>query len=175
MIKKKLSIFLFLLILLQTGCKEDPSYNPFDELFDISISKVVSNGCDTLFGECGYINLIEKSKTAKMYYQTHFDDCYEVVAKGYVYHIDTFRLANFEDYFTNQELKDSIKQLPFDINILDLNINKYNYSYLDRDEEGARIVNRDIRDTVELRFNIAETDHLKLFVRNLEYFVGKTE
>ncbi len=171
---KKISIPLSIFFLfIQIECKKDPTYNPFDQEFDISINQVIKNGCDTLSAGCGYYNLTEKSTTSRMYYQIYSDEFYEVVAKGYVYHIDTFRFNSREDFYNKkQTIKDSIIQLQFNISKLNQKIEKYNYSYLDRRMNSIRILNKINQDTVVLELNIAETDHPRYFVRNLEYFKG---
>lgn len=173
MIKKVPISFLVFWLLVQLGCKKAPTYNPFDQEFDISISHVVKNGCDTLSAGCGYYNLIEKSTSSRMYYQIYSDDFHEVVAKGYVYHIDTFRFKSREDFYNEKQIiKDSIIQFQFNINNLNQKIEKYDYSYLDRKKNTIRILSKENQDTVVLKFNIAETDHPRYFVRNLEYFEG---
>jgi len=169
---KKILILIFLvqLIIIQLGCKKDPTYNPFDKEFNISIKEVIQNGCDTIPAGCGYFNFTEKSSPAKMYYQVFYEDFFKVVAKGFVYHIDTFKLNNSVEYY---ELRDSLEKLPFKTSKLNKNLLKYNYSFLDLNQKTVRIVNQNIEDTISLKMRIATIDYNRnLFVRNLEYFVG---
>lgn len=168
---RPLFLMLVILMFLQIACKDEPTYDPFDDVFDVSIRKLIKEGCDTLPAGCNYYNLIEKSVTSRMYYQVYGEDFSDVVAKGYVYHIDTFRIKNKKDFYRNDDLQDSLLQVPFDISLFNKAISKYKYSYLDREKEVLRILNNEIQDTVILRFNLAETYHPEYVVRNLEYFI----
>ncbi len=40
--------------------KQTPTYNPFDEVFDVDINQLVE--CDTIFAECGYIQFSTKNR-----------------------------------------------------------------------------------------------------------------
>lgn len=172
--KNNIILLLLISMCFQFGCKKSPTYNPFDEEFDISVRQVIRDGCDTLSAGCNYYNLVEKNRPYIMYYQIHSSDFYDVVAKGFAYHIDTFRLGSRENFYNKREqISDSLFQLQFDIQRFNKIIEKYNYSYLEKERRTVNIINREIQDTIALKFNIAETNDPRCFVRNLEYSVGK--
>lgn len=108
-----------------------------------------------------------------MYYQIYSDDLFEVVAKGYVYHVDTFRFKSRKDYYNKRQVnEDSIFQLQFNISNLNQKIEKYSYAYFDRARQSVRILDESKQDTVVLEFRMVETDDPRYFVRNLQYFEG---
>jgi len=162
------------------GCSKESTYNPFDTEYDISVRQVIRNGCDTISAGCHYYNLRQQTKPSYMYYQVHSDNFYDVVSKGFIYHIDTFTIAKFDNYYKSAH-RDSILDMPFSIRNLDRELEKYNYSYLDKIEEinlgmsekSVRIINRQIDDTLALRLNLAETNIRNKYVRNVEYFAVK--
>ncbi len=156
------------------SCQDAPTYNPFDQEFDVSIRQVINNGCDTISAGCRYYNLAEQSSPSWMYYQVHDDEFYEVVAKGFVYHMDTFTIMKFEDYYKSN-MRNSILNLEIIQSDLNRQIEEYNYTYLDRQEDKVLILNRELHDTIKLRVNLAETNIRNKYVRNVEYFIGNDD
>lgn len=155
-----------------SSCKKNPTYNPFDKEFNISIKQVIKNKCDTIAAGCGYFNLRENSKPSYMYYQVYFEDFHEVVAKGYVYYIDTFEIHKFSDYYRSEK-RDSILNLSINKNDINEQIYKYNYNYLSQEENRVKIVGNEDEDTLIININLVETGYINQYVRTLEYFVGR--
>ena len=54
---KPFAILILMTVVSFTSCEREPTYNPFDQEFDISIKQVIRNGCDTLSAGSGYFNL----------------------------------------------------------------------------------------------------------------------
>lgn len=170
-IKTKMILSIIIAVYL-TSCKKEPTYNPFDQVFDISIGQVVKNGCDTLSAGCGFFNLAEKSSPSYMYYQIHSENFQQVVAKGFTYHVDTFAKINIADSYSAKE-HDSIMNVAINIDRLNSQIDKYSYNYLDHKEDSIRIVNAEIQDTINLRMKMSKTAIGNKYVRILEYFKTK--
>jgi hypothetical protein len=95
-------------------------------VFDVSISKLVNNGCDTLFGECGYISLTSKHEKFKTYYQVYTgDDFYTAVAKGFIYFIDTFPIPAHE--IDKEDYLDSLFREPYNLDALEFELSRFDY------------------------------------------------
>ena len=147
-LRMKKYITLLILVTLYS-CKPSPSYNAFDDKFDISIRKVINNGCDTISAGCGYINLQQQKGRLRNYYQI-FGFNSGVVAKGFVFYLDTLNVVGEKK---NTELR-SLKIKNKDIESLNIELKKYGYKYYKqkKHEYGSfiEIINYDIKDTVKL-------------------------
>lgn len=151
-------------VLIVISCKEKSNYNPFDNQFNVSVKNLLKDECDTVFVSCGYINLVNNEDELNPFYQVHYDDFYNVVAKGFEYKIDTFKTI---ELIENQ---DSSINLPFDEAKFENEINKYGYSILFRDQEDIIISNFQNNDTIQLKI-VTRTDLNKNSVyRNISYF-----
>ncbi len=106
---KKSIIFLILIIFI--GCKPSPTYNAFDKEFDISLSEVVNDRCDTITVGCGYFNFRQKKGRLKNYYQVYMDDWNKVVAKGFDYSLDTLICKSEKEIKTKRYAKISNKNI----------------------------------------------------------------
>jgi len=173
LIKKNNAVAFIILMLVFACCKEEPSYNPFDEQFNVSVSQVVKNECDTIPAGCGYINLKEKEGRGRTYYQVSYDFFDEVVAKGFIYDVDTFEVDYYQGYYLDRKLVDSLKQFFIPTEHLNKNLSKYEYSFLDRSDNIVRISNTRKQDTIELKVTISEANSKNQIVRTLEYYASK--
>ncbi|WP_375562416.1 hypothetical protein ACE193_07665 [Bernardetia sp. OM2101] len=158
--------------------KQTPTYNPFDDVFDIDTNQLVE--CDTIIGSCGYINFQPKTKKRlKVYYQIYAEDINDVVAKGFCYEEDTFLIPS---HCNHQILSDSLDNLPIDIKEFNHAIEKFDYVYLDKIMEKnidtyspkIRISHKNNLDTVRtsLYWHVSEEDSTKA-IRTISYFKSK--
>ncbi|CAM1341324.1 hypothetical protein [Tenacibaculum amylolyticum] len=169
---KKLSFNSIIFISILTSiisCKETPNYNPFDNQFNVSVSKLIKDKCDTIDAGCGYRNLQQNSGKLRTYYQVFFGDFENVLAKGFSYYLDTIKIDTTSIYKIN---RDSILYKKINPALLDKELHKFNYKYLKQENNNVFITNN--KDTLSLGFSY---DIEKgSFLRYLMYFkVPKTE
>ena len=155
------------------SCKEKPNYNPFDEQFDVSVNTLIRDNCDTISAGCGYFNLVKREGKLKPYYQVYMEDFSEVVAKGFSYEIDTFRIRNFKDIYTNEIKLDSIKNLPIDKEEFNKEFGKFGYKINSRVNSSIQIVNAQLMDTIDLELDAYPIYGNRYLARGIGYF--KTE
>lgn len=166
----KNSILKILLLLSMISCKEQANYNPFDEQFDVSVSKLIKDNCDTISAGCGYFNLIKREGKLKPYYQIFIEDFHQVVAKGFSYPIDTFRDVNFEAFYSDNSKIDSLLRLPLNEEAMNKEFRHYGYAINSRDKASIQIVNSQISDTINLELDFYPVFENQYFVRGIEYF-----
>jgi hypothetical protein len=76
------------ILFLSLGCqKASPTFNPFDDVFDVAVNRI--GKCDTISAGCGYFNLTKDINGVNVYYQVFVEDFEQVVAKGLSIKIDT--------------------------------------------------------------------------------------
>lgn len=121
---KMKSILINIIYILLIGCKPSPTYNAFDDKFDISIRDVINDGCDTVSVGCGYFNLQQERGSLRNYYQLFGFDS-EVVAKGFVYFLDTLKVKDKKSYNILRSTDIDDRR----INDLNSNLKKYDYKY----------------------------------------------
>lgn len=171
-IKEEMRIILLNIVIaiITISCKEKPNYNPFDEQFDVSVNSLISDKCDTISAGCGYFNLIKNEGKLKPYYQVHIEEFDQVVAKGFSYVLDTFRVANYKDKCTNETKLDSIKMLPLDRYALNKELGKYGYQISTRINSSIQIVNFELSDTINLELYLNSILGSRNWVRGIEYY-----
>ena len=158
--------------------KQTPTYNPFDDVFDIDTHQLVA--CDTISAGCGYFNFYPKTdKRLKVSYQIYAEDVEDVIAKCFSYDEDTCMIPSDYDY---EELLDSLANLPIDVEELNNALAEFDYVYLDKIMEKnidtyypvIRLISKNKLDTVmaDLYCNISEEDSTKI-IRTINYFKGK--
>ena len=147
--KNYTKILLSLSLLHFIGCKEAPTYNPFDDQFDINVSTLIRDKCDTINTGCGYWNLQENSGRLRTYYQIYADDWRKVVAKGFSYYADTLILDK-NIHLTKFEY-DSILYQNIKINSLKKELEKFNYSII-KQVRGNVFAEKN-RDTIRLELS----------------------
>ncbi len=154
--------------------KQTPTYNPFDDVFDIDTHQLPE--CDTIGGMCGYFNFQPKTdKRLKVYYQIFCEDMNNVVSKGFTYKEDTIlSLSNYN----SDSYSDSIDNLPINIKELNKALNEFDYCFLDKNKGkyymNIRIIHKTNFDTITtlLDWHELENDSTKI-VRTINYYKSK--
>ena len=161
---KKLLLFLCISLLI-FSCKKSPNYNPFDNQFNINVSALIKDKCDTINAGCGYWNLQENSGRLRTYYQIYVPNFNNVVAKGFTYYLDTIQIDTINTSLN--QYKSIIKNLDnLDIEKLNNELIKFNFSFLKKEERQVYIHNT--KDTFNLELF---TDFNKgLVTRSLSLF-----
>lgn len=108
------------------SCKQKPTYNPFDDHFNIDKKHLLKDGMDTIIDGCGYYSLQFKNKKFTPSYQYFFGND-TLLTKGFFYTIDTITSKT-----TNI---DSIKNLSFDLTVLNKELRKYKREILKKDNK----------------------------------------
>ncbi len=162
--------FQLLVILLTLSCKQTPNYHPFDNQFDVSISQLIRDNCEQISVECGYYNWVQPTGRLRTYYQIYSETPGQVVAKGFEYRLDTFKIKNFRDRYTDKNRLDSLVLLPFDVQEMNSAFGKYKYKFLDRNLDSLRIVNWERKDTISLRLIVYHDYRYQFVVRGISYF-----
>lgn len=158
--------------------KQTPTYNPFDDVFDVDTNQL--SECDTISAGCGYFNFYPKSdKRLKIYYQIYAENIDNVIAKGFYYEEDTFTIPNHYEY---QQISDSLNNLSIDVKEFNHALKEFDYVYLDKIMEKnvdtyypkIRIVEKNHLDTIttSLYWHVSEEDSTKI-VRTISYFKSK--
>jgi len=149
-------ILLFFVVIL--SCKEKPTYNPFDDQYNVAVSELVKDNCDTLSAGCGYFNLIQRSGRFKTYYQTFMEKPNHVVAKGFSYVIDSFETQKDISLRINDSFTDSILDLPINQQALDNELKKFDYKIYKRAFDNVFIINDKINDTIRVSIIVGADD-----------------
>lgn len=166
-------ILIVSIIFLLGNCKHKPTYNAFDNEFDISLKDVIKDGCDTMSVGCGWFNLRQKKGRLRNYYQIYINDWNSVNAKGFDYFLDTLNINGQKDYDRVRLLKITDK------NITELNseLKKYGYIFSNQktDNYGYRnveIINYKTKDTVQLDILLKweDTTNSTIIFRELTYW-----
>ena len=158
--------------LLVCGCKEVPTYNPFDQQINVSVQKLAEDGCDTLGGMCGYFNLMLSKHKLKPYYQVFAEDFDEVIAKGFVYDIDTFQMQAKDNY---EDLKDSILSSSYDEKLFNSELLRFDYSLVSSHQNSVIIKNNKTNKKVRLSHDIYLDNKGAFYTRSITYFTSKNE
>ncbi|WP_420553216.1 hypothetical protein [Tenacibaculum aiptasiae] len=116
---KKHILICFALLL---SCKEKPTYNPFDNQFNIDESYFKKDKLDTIWDTCGYYSLVKKEKEYQIEYHYYLEN---FLAKGFFFNIDTIKLS------TKYSLKkrDSINSLLINYQKLNKSLINFNYTF----------------------------------------------
>ncbi|WP_338760561.1 hypothetical protein WAF17_13835 [Bernardetia sp. ABR2-2B] len=153
--------------------KQTPTYNPFDDVFDIDTNQLVE--CDTIGGMCGFFNFQPKTdKRLKMSYQIFGNN---IVAKCFTYAEDTIPIP---EKYEHDSYIDSIMKLLIDIEEFNNSLKEFDYVYLDKITEKnvdtyypkIRIIHKNYIDTTSLYWEVSEEDSTKL-IRAIRYFKSK--
>ncbi|MCL7753489.1 hypothetical protein [Polaribacter sp. Z022] len=145
------------------NCKEKPTYNPFDDQFELDRNELIKSGMDTVIVGCGYYNLTFKSKKFSPFYQYHFDDDNEVLAKGFIYIIDSIH--------SKTSNLDSIKSLNY--SLLDINNNLKKFNKILKKENNKLIISRiDTAKNFILDKGV-DWENNSTFVRVISFYIEK--
>lgn len=159
-----------LILLIIIGCKPKPTYNAFDDVFDVSLQQIVKDGCDTISAGCGWFNLTQKQGRLRNYYQIYDE---KVDAKGFIYYLDTLNIKGIENYQKVYSLKISDKN----IKEFDSELEKYYFKFLDQRQnyisemDEVRITNYPLTKIISLEMGfkwINEKD--SIIVRTINYW-----
>lgn len=165
---------IFLILIISISCKPSPTYNAFDKEFDISIRDVKNDGCEKITVGCGFYNLQQKKGRLRNYYQVYVEDLNDVVAKGFVYFLDTLKVKEKIDFKKLRLIEIQNK----DIIDLNKNLKQYGYKYSRQVEyeygSFVEIENETLKDTIRLSLSLNRSNEKDLIIyRELDYFVGK--
>jgi hypothetical protein len=137
----------------------------------VSINELTENVFDTVFAECGYINLQESSGNFRVFYQVHIDDLETVLGKGFTYIVDTFVIekSNILQY---DSLFDSLCNLPYETEVLENEIRKYNYRISEQNGPIITLLNEEVSDTIFMGLEVEQsfTENEMIVVRRFNYF-----
>ncbi|GAB4110454.1 MAG: hypothetical protein OHK0057_08510 [Thermoflexibacter sp.] len=105
-----------------------PTYNPFDDVFNVSRERLVKEGCIEDMIECGYVNVTKDfGDGTSMYYQ-YFGDENTVYYKGFSINIDTVAVVDFEEVqeFTQKQIDSLYYSKDIDIESLKKRLSNIN-------------------------------------------------
>ena len=145
------------------NCKEKPTYNPFDDQFELDRNYLIKSGMDTVIVGCGYYNLTFKNKKFSPFYQYNFDDDNEVLAKGFTFIIDSIH--------SKTSNLDSIRSLNYSLSDINQNLKKFNKEL--KKENNKLIINKiDTTKTFILEKGV-DWENDSTFVRVISFYIGK--
>jgi hypothetical protein len=151
------------------GCRPSPDYNPFNEQYDVLVSEIVQNGCDTISAGCGYYNLQVAEGRFRPFYQIFIDDSDKVLAKGFTYYEDTVQVDGIEAHY-DEALMESLLSKPIDLTRFNAELAKYGYQVLSKSGRQIRIGSAEGGSIIDLdiEFNTIEED--SLVIRQIQYW-----
>ena len=117
------------------GCKQKPTYNPFDDQFSFDESYFINDKLDTIRDTCGYYSLVKKDSSFDISYGYYLDD---FIGKGFSFKIDTIKLEKEYKY----EILDSINSLKFNPKKLNLALKRFNYKFYKQIKNEVLIINK---------------------------------
>ena len=126
-----INCFIFLL-----SCKQKPSYNPFDNQFNIDESYFIKDGLDTIWDTCGYYGVVKINNHSKMSYVYQYDN---LIGKYYHFYIDTINVKEKIIYDSNNY--DSLNSLPLNKISLNKSLKKFNYKFYKQKGKIVYIIN----------------------------------
>ena len=167
----RIAIYIALIFTI-VGCKPSPDYNPFNEQYDVSVSDIVKNGCDTISAGCGYYNLQVKEGRLRPFYQIFLDDSDEVLAKGFTYYEDTVLVDGIETHY-DDNLIEALLSKPLDSARFNSELSKYNYHYLGKAGRKIKIGSADGGSIIDLYLDLNTVEEDSIVIRQLEYWKSK--
>ena len=164
---KKYSLILIIIFI---SCNEKPTYNPFDNKFNGSVRSLILDNCERVSAGCGYINITKREGKLKPFYQIFLDDFNNVLAKGFIYEIDTFKTTNFDDFKI-----DSLEKLPINEEELNAELKRFKYKINSRFENEILLVNDEGIDTVLIKINAFTINKKRHIKRKIEFYKARIE
>lgn len=157
---KKFTYIICLLCIL-SSCRQEPSYNPFDNQFDLVTSEFSEADLDTAIVGCGFYNLYPRNKRFTPFYQFYFEE-EALQAKGFVYFIDTIYCKKYN--------MDSIEQVHFNLSEVNEHLKKFD-KHITRKDDQLLINHVDSTKMVLLDVNV---DHVNdsTYIRAIEFFIA---
>ena len=159
----KISLINLSIVLLLVSCKMKPNFDPFDDQFNVSVDKIIADGCDTISAGCGYFNLTRTDGLLNPYYQIHQEDFNEVVAKGFDFIVDTIVA---DEYGNDLRL---FEWIPEYTNAFEEALDAYGYELQKTTDSSIVIVNKEKLDTIELAKRIEKLDTTRVQIL-ISYF-----
>jgi len=120
----KIAISIFSTLLVLSSCKPEPTYNPFDSVFNIDVNELVENNCDTISAGCGYFNLSKNFGEYSVFYQINIEAPSVVLAKGLTLHVDTITTSKRKNDYV-QSIDDLFENQPIDTLRIDLFLKRF--------------------------------------------------
>lgn len=159
----KCRLFDLSIVLLLVSCEIQPNYDPFDDRFNISVEKIIADGCDTVSAGCGYFNLTRTDGILNPYYQIYQEDFDEVVAKGFDFIVDTLVVDEYE-----HDLR-LFEWIPENKKVFEYALDVCGYELQKTTDSSIIIVNKEELNTIELtkRINYLDTTSVQ---RLISYF-----
>ncbi|WP_299104603.1 hypothetical protein [uncultured Tenacibaculum sp.] len=154
---KKIYLLFFFIII---SCKERPTYNPFDSQYSLNKYILLEDGMDTVIDGCGYYSLQFTNKKFTPNYHFNFDEGDKVLAKGFEYNIDTI--------FSKTENIDSIRNLDFSLEKLNIILKQYQ-KWVTKTDEGLKIFPED-SSRIEQIDKFVSWKNDSTFVRTIGYY-----
>lgn len=172
--------FYIILLMSILSCQEiQPTYNPFDNQFDVSVRQLIDDNCDKISADCGYYNYTRNYGTLRPYYQIYSDDPYLVIAKGFEYQIDTFRIKQYDVVYKDGDLAkktlDSIIHLPINEETMNNEFGKYEYQVASKALDTIKIVHNEHQDTIPLRVKAYFDYRIRSVIRGINFYRTKQE
>ena len=155
-----LRLFDLFILLLLVSCDITPNYDPFDDQFNVSVDKIIANGCDTISAGCGYFNLTRTDGLLNPYYQIYQKNFDQVVAKGFDFIVDTVVVDEYEHDLRFFEWTPEYN-LAFEEAL-----EAYGYELQKTTDSSILIVKNEEFDTIELAKHISylDTTRVQLFI-----------
>lgn len=156
----KLRLVASFILLLLVSCEITPNYDPFDDRFNVSVDKIIANGCDSISAGCGYFNLTRTDGLLNPYYQIYQEDFDQIVAKGFDFIVDTVVVDEYEDdlrfFAWTPEYTMAFEEA----------LEAYGYKLQKTTDSSIVIVNKEKLDTIELakRVSYLDTTHAQICV-----------
>ena len=145
---KSLLYFSILNCFLLASCSKTPSYNPFDDDFDVSADDLRRAGCHiATLGEYS-IQFEQCNDRFRPYYLLSDTDLTKAYAKGFSYPVD----KHFLPYrmCSDGTEEDSIQGIPIDIEEFKSAIAPYDYQVIAYEHPAIEITNINHADTIRL-------------------------
>ena len=140
------------ILLLLVSCEITPNYDPFDDRLNVSVDKIIANGCDTISAGCGYFNLTRTDGLLNPFYQIYQEDFEQVVAKGFDFIVDTVVVDEYE-----YDLR-LFEWIPEYTMTFEEALEPYGYELQKTTDSSIVIINKEKLDTIELAKRISYLD-----------------
>ena len=149
--------------------KPKPTYDPFDDLFQVDTRQFVRDNCDTIPAGCGYYNLAKIENDFAVYYQIYRFGSSNIEAKTFVFWIDTFLMSMENDY---PNFLDTLPISASRINRLEEIIQNFNFSVDSITKGKVKIVSHNKADTFLLGVHtyLERYEPRPVYVRQLGVF-----
>jgi len=136
----KKCIIIFSLLALVLSCKQKPTYNPFDDQFNIDESYFIKDNLDTIWDTCGYYGIVKINDQSKMSYVYQSN---KLIGKYYQFNIDTIEVKKKVLYDSSEY--DSLTSLPINQKKLNNSLKHFNYKFYGQKGKNIYLINNDTK------------------------------